>query len=82
MIRTLLPLLLLAGCASELSGSEFNKPGVTSTQRMNDIQYCYAYADKNRGPMTASGPQGAAERDERRNELFSNCMMDRGYRSI
>jgi hypothetical protein len=82
MIRSLLLLLLLAGCAMDLSGSEFHKPGVTSAQRMSDIQSCSAYADRNRGPMTAGGPQGAAEVKERRDELFGNCMMDRGYRSI
>ena len=81
MIKFLIPLLLLAGCASsDLSGNDFNKPGVTSSQRMSDTQYCSAQA--RRTAAAAGAPQSPEERAERRNELFSMCMMDRGYRPI
>ena len=81
MIKILLPLLLLAGCASsELSGSDFTRPGVTSAQRMSDTSLCLDYAD--RGPATAAGPQGNTERSDLRNERFVTCMRDRGYRPI
>lgn len=77
----LLPLLLLAGCASSFEREVRIEPaGLHDTN--TDRAFCREYAERfgviNLGPMMGDDAQNLPDR-QRRNKLFVLCMEEKGY---